>query len=194
MRNDYKSLMDEIEKRLHARFASLIEDPTEGAQQEQQPASAAAEDVPRDAPPQRLDPVFAKVDSVVDGSPAAAAGLRVGDEIRNFGYVSRANNDGLKRVAECVQGNEDVSVRLTLLGGRSCCLHICRWEDGWARPTEEARLERPRLRRARLRRPRLCPLVLTNWLAPAGLHHSTTSLSRFAVGLAPKEAPQRRPS
>jgi 26S proteasome non-ATPase regulatory subunit 9 len=35
--------------------------------------------------------------------------LREGDEIRNFGYVNNTNHDGLRRVGECVQGNEGVS-------------------------------------------------------------------------------------
>jgi 26S proteasome regulatory subunit N4 len=55
-----------------------------------------------------LDIPFAKVNSVILGSPADDAGLKAGDEIRNFGYVNQSNHDGLKRVAECVQGNEGV--------------------------------------------------------------------------------------
>jgi hypothetical protein len=62
-----------------------------------------------DSQPETLDEPFAKVNSVAPNSPAEAAGLKPNDEIRNFGYVSRANHDGLKKVAECVQGNEGVS-------------------------------------------------------------------------------------
>jgi len=34
--------------------------------------------------------------------------LKAGDEIRVFGYVNKSNHDNLKKVAECVQGNEGV--------------------------------------------------------------------------------------
>ena len=43
-------------------------------------------------------------------SPAELAGLKPGDKIRKFGYVNRENNDALRRVAECVQGNEGHNV------------------------------------------------------------------------------------
>jgi 26S proteasome non-ATPase regulatory subunit 9 len=63
-----------------------------------------------DALPETLEVPFAKVNSVVADSPADTAGLKAGDEIRNFGYVNKSNHDGLKKVAECVQGNEGVSL------------------------------------------------------------------------------------
>jgi 26S proteasome non-ATPase regulatory subunit 9 len=46
---------------------------------------------------------------VVSGSPADSAGLKAGDEVRNFGYVNHTNHEGLRRVGECVQSNEGVS-------------------------------------------------------------------------------------
>ena len=97
--------MNAIEKHLHEHFASL----------------QAADDAPTttttmngatimgDTLPETLEVPFAKVNSVVADSPAATAGLKAGDEIRNFGYVNKGNHDGLKKVAECVQGNEGVS-------------------------------------------------------------------------------------
>jgi 26S proteasome non-ATPase regulatory subunit 9 len=91
-----------IEKRLHEHFASLDDDAAEAT-----PPNIEAL-VPRDAVPEVIDPPFAKVNTVVDNSPAATAGLRPGDLIRNFGYVNLENHDGLKKVAECVQGNEGV--------------------------------------------------------------------------------------
>ena len=48
------------------------------------------------------------------GSPADAAGLKAGDEIRVFGYANNTNHDELKRVAECVQGNEGVSLACSI--------------------------------------------------------------------------------
>lgn len=104
LRNDYKDLMTAIEKHLHEHFASLQD----------------TDDVPTSLPsrgagmlgdsiPDTLDEAFAKVNTVVAGSPADSAGLQPGDEIRNFGYVNKSNHDGLKKVAECVQGNQGVS-------------------------------------------------------------------------------------
>jgi 26S proteasome non-ATPase regulatory subunit 9 len=101
LRNDYKELMGVIEKHLHEHFASLEDG------DEVPPPSFDASEL-RDSIPEHLDPPFAKVNSVVENSPAETAGLRAGDLIRNFGYVNRENHDNLKKVAECVQGNEGV--------------------------------------------------------------------------------------
>ncbi len=92
-----------IEKRLHEHFASLEDNDSESAT----PANIGAA-LPIDSIPETLDPPFAKVNTVVDNSPAATAGLKPGDLIRNFGYVNLENHDDLKKVAECVQGNEGV--------------------------------------------------------------------------------------
>jgi 26S proteasome non-ATPase regulatory subunit 9 len=108
LRNDYKALMNVIEKYIHEHFASLAanevadEPMTDGVQTTETPSQ-------RLPPPQAAGPPFAKVNSVVEGSPAESAGLKAGDEIRNFGYVNNTNHDGLRRVGECVQGNEGVS-------------------------------------------------------------------------------------
>ena len=108
LRNDYKALMNVIEKHIHEHFASLAangvadEPMTDGVQTTETPS-------PRPPPLQAAGPPFAKVNSVVEGSPAESAGLKAGDEIRNFGYVNNTNHDGLRRVGECVQGNEGVS-------------------------------------------------------------------------------------
>jgi len=95
-----------IEKRLHEHFATLEDTDDE-------PAAPVATDEPvvRDSVPETLDRPFAKINTVADNSPAAAAGLRPGDLIRNFGYVNFENHDDLKKVAECVQGNEGVGHR-----------------------------------------------------------------------------------
>ncbi|ERT02205.1 hypothetical protein HMPREF1624_00503 [Sporothrix schenckii ATCC 58251] len=105
LRNDYKDLMGVIEKFLHEHFASLDADAT-GAQDRADNAGAPAAQILPDSVPEALEPPFAKVNSVVHGSPAADAGLQAGDQIRSFGYVNHANHDGLKKVGECVAGNE----------------------------------------------------------------------------------------
>jgi 26S proteasome non-ATPase regulatory subunit 9 len=96
-----------IEKHIHQHFASLAE----GLAEEISPPEASPQSNRAWAPPppQILDPPFAKVNTVATGSPADIAGLKAGDQIRNFGYVNHTNHDGLRRVGECVQGNEGVS-------------------------------------------------------------------------------------
>ncbi|KAK6842409.1 pdz/dhr/glgf [Apiospora arundinis] len=104
LRNDYKDLMNAIEKHLHEHFATLQDhDDTPSA-------TTTGPGMLGDSIPETLDEPFAKVNSVVPGSPADSAGLKAGDEIRNFGYVNRANHDNLKKVAECVQGNQGQNV------------------------------------------------------------------------------------
>ncbi|GKT82846.1 26s proteasome non-atpase regulatory subunit 9 [Colletotrichum tofieldiae] len=104
LRNDYKDLMAMIEKHLHEHFASLQEDDEPEAQ-----TSGNAGLLMDHSTPRPLEEPFAKVNSVVPGSPAETAGLKPDDEIRGFGYVNRSNHDNLKKVADCVQGNEGVS-------------------------------------------------------------------------------------
>ncbi|KAI5866618.1 hypothetical protein GGS23DRAFT_279659 [Durotheca rogersii] len=107
LKNDYKDIMNTIEKHLHEHFAS-IQDTEEAA-----PASTStgrAENLLGDSIPATLEEPFAKVNSVAAGSPAEVAGLKPGDEIQNFGYVNKANHDDLKKVAECVQGNENETI------------------------------------------------------------------------------------
>ena len=94
--------MASVERFLQDHFASLDDAP------EAAPSSSAQPVLP-DSQSDSLDEVFARVNTVASGSPAETAGLKAGDEIRNFGYVNRGNHDHLKKVGECVQGNEGVS-------------------------------------------------------------------------------------
>ncbi|CAK7263509.1 putative 26S proteasome regulatory subunit [Sporothrix epigloea] len=109
LRNDYKELIGVIEKLLHEHFASLDADDSDEAAGNTN-GGAAAGPVFRDSIAEAIEPAFAKVNSVVEGSPAAEAGLRAGDQIRRFGYVNQANNDRLAKVGECVAGNEGVNI------------------------------------------------------------------------------------
>jgi 26S proteasome non-ATPase regulatory subunit 9 len=101
--------MTVIEKHIHEHFARLAE---EGSTDE--PMANGIQQgtnvLPTESAPQVLGPPFATVNSVVAGGPADSAGLKAGDEIRNFGYVNHTNHDGLWRVGECVQGNEGVRI------------------------------------------------------------------------------------
>ena len=57
-----------------------------------------------------IEAPFAKVNSVVVGSPADGAGLKAGDRIRRFGNVNWINHEQLSKVAETVQRNQGVKL------------------------------------------------------------------------------------
>ncbi|THV50356.1 hypothetical protein BGAL_0153g00010 [Botrytis galanthina] len=118
LKNDHKALMSVIEKHIHEHFARLAENPS--TEEPVVDEAQATRIVPSFDEPAPLDLPFAKVNSVAAGSPADDAGLKAGDTIRNFGYVNHANHDGLKRVGECVQGNEgrEVMVKVSRDLGR----------------------------------------------------------------------------
>ncbi|KAL8649724.1 MAG: hypothetical protein Q9226_005460 [Calogaya cf. arnoldii] len=97
LRNDYKSLMSRIEDGLHDHHAQARSVPA-------QPTGSASHAPAATA--NSLEAPFAKVNSVVAGSPAEDAGLRAGDKIRRFGDVDWINNEKLSKVAETVQRNE----------------------------------------------------------------------------------------
>jgi len=102
--------MNIIEKHIHEHFARQAENGTNDepmANGGPSDLTTSSSSMPTSSLP--LGPAFAKVNSVVAASPAETAGLQAGDEIRNFGYVNHTNHDGLRRVAECVQGREGVS-------------------------------------------------------------------------------------
>jgi 26S proteasome non-ATPase regulatory subunit 9 len=110
LRNDYKELMVLIEKHLHDHFASLAENSENSV-----PIVNGSGSMLPDSEPETLPPTFARVNTVADDSPAYRAGLKAGDEIRTFGYVNHSNNDSLRKVAECVQGNEgsDILIKVS---------------------------------------------------------------------------------
>jgi len=89
-----------IEKGLHEHHARL-------AEQANNPAASETQTV-FGAPPAALEAPFAKVNSVVAGSPAETAGLKIGDSITKFGWVDWTNHERLSRVAEAVSQNEGV--------------------------------------------------------------------------------------
>lgn len=118
LRNDYKHLMEVIEKAVHAHFEFLQKNPVQSngnAPLTNGTTNGVNGSSESRMPPAALEPPFAKVNSVVDGSPAQDAGLKSQDLIREFGYVNRRNHDGLKKVAECVMGNEGVSAETVKL-------------------------------------------------------------------------------
>ncbi|KAI9660742.1 MAG: putative 26S proteasome regulatory subunit [Alyxoria varia] len=115
LRNDYKSLMGQIEKGLEAHFANgAANSPnvasttsTSSSQQSVAPRSVSA-GTPTENP-------FAKVNSVEPGSPAHQAGMRTGDRIQNFGDADWLNNDKLRKVAEIVGQSEGRQIAVSVL-------------------------------------------------------------------------------
>ncbi|KAH7559691.1 hypothetical protein BM1_03325 [Bipolaris maydis] len=108
LKNDYKDLMSRIEKGLHEHHARL-------AEQANNPAAASQTQPEANAPPATLEAPFANVNSVVAGSPAETAGLRVGDTITKFGWIDWTNHERLSRVAEVVSQNEGVPIAVKAL-------------------------------------------------------------------------------
>ena len=95
--------MSRIESGLHAHYAST-------AAQASSAGSQTPSRLPTNAgPADTLNVPFAKVNSVVSGSPADEAGLKAGDAIRQFGDVHWRNHEKLSKIAETVQRSEGVS-------------------------------------------------------------------------------------
>ncbi|KAF2127907.1 26S proteasome non-ATPase-like protein regulatory subunit 9 [Dothidotthia symphoricarpi CBS 119687] len=109
LKNDYKDLMTRIEKGLHEHHARLAEQAQNGSATEFQTQTGHS------AAPTALEAPFAKVNSVVAGSPADSAGLKVGDTITKFGWVDWTNHDRLTRVAEAVSQNEGIPITVKAL-------------------------------------------------------------------------------
>lgn len=98
--------MSRIEDGLHALHA-------EAQRATPQPAPSSSQGTTIDAGTNAigttlLETPFARVNSVVAGSPADDAGLKAGDGIRRFGSVNWINHEKLSKVAEIVQRNEGV--------------------------------------------------------------------------------------
>ena len=102
LKNDHKAIMAKVETAVHEHFAAGK--PVEGVSTPSQapgvqPATSTA-----------VEPPFAKVNSVASNSPAESAGLKAGDKVTKFGDVNYANHEGLGKVAQVVQQNENVCV------------------------------------------------------------------------------------
>lgn len=107
LRNDWKELMDKIEKSLHEHHANIQAEELKKSNEAQ-----SAEPVLKTTtgPPPAPETPFAKVNTVEPGSPAHEAGLKAGDLVRRFGSAIWSNHERLKKVGEVVQQNTGVPI------------------------------------------------------------------------------------
>ncbi|XP_033947268.1 26S proteasome non-ATPase regulatory subunit 9 [Pseudochaenichthys georgianus] len=106
LQNDHKDVMKEIEEslhQLHAREKAKQGGDASGGQEE-----PMEQQVTLHAP-------FARVDAVTQGSPACKAGLRVGDEVTEFGSVNTGNFQNLQNIASVVQHSEGKPLRVAVI-------------------------------------------------------------------------------
>lgn len=106
LQNDHKAIMAEIEEALHNLHAR------EKAKRERDEAEAQGEAMEQEV---TLPPPFARVDAVTQGSPASGAGLRVGDELIEFGSVNTGNFQNLQNIASVVQHSEGKPLRVVVI-------------------------------------------------------------------------------
>ena len=118
LRNDWKFLMNKIEKGLHEHHAKYqasdeyknsLNQPQPQTQPQSTPVSQQAPSVP--------ETPFAKVNSVEPGSPANEAGLKSGDLIRRFGSAIWSNHERLRKVGEVVSQNLGRPILVKVLRG-----------------------------------------------------------------------------
>lgn len=99
LRNDWKDIMDKIEKGLHEHHANI--QASEALKTSTEQSQPSTEERPSTEP----ETPFAKVNSIEPGSPANEAGLKVGDKIRRFGSANWSNHERLRKVGEIVSQN-----------------------------------------------------------------------------------------
>ena len=105
LKTDYKDVMAKLEVAVQEQFAA-------GKAADIPPArmQPSANGTTPTATTPRIEPPFAKVNTVVPNSPAETAGLRPGDKITRFGTANWTNHERLSKVAQVVQENEDVGI------------------------------------------------------------------------------------
>lgn len=124
LKNDHKALMAKVEEAVHEHFAqgkSPESLPTTSSSASAAGASSAAaastsqSSTQAPASASAIEPPFAGVNSVVDGSPADTAGMKAGDKVTRFGYVDWTNHERLSKVAQVVQSNENHVILVKVL-------------------------------------------------------------------------------
>lgn len=126
--NDHKALTKQIEQLLHQLHA-LSNQPGSsvaaaapagagaaggGPSQQAAPAAPATQQSGVQHPAAAVPP-FAVVDELSDGSPAAAAGLQLWDQMLSFAGVTKQTPNTLQAVAAALQANEGRPVETVVL-------------------------------------------------------------------------------
>jgi 26S proteasome non-ATPase regulatory subunit 9 len=118
LKNDYKTVMAKLEVAVHEHFAAGK------SAQSLPPASNATSEhasttvqMPSSTQPvsSAFEPPFARVNTVVENSPADTAGLKADDKVTRFGYVDWTNHERLGKVAHVVQQNENHTILVKVL-------------------------------------------------------------------------------
>jgi 26S proteasome non-ATPase regulatory subunit 9 len=123
LKNDYKALMAKLEVAVHEHFAagkSAETLPPTSTSASAPSVADASETVAGEAPAAQslasaIEPPFARVNTVVENSPADTAGLKAGDKVTRFGYVDWTNHERLGKVARVVQQNENHTILVKVL-------------------------------------------------------------------------------
>ncbi|PGH04696.1 26S proteasome non-ATPase regulatory subunit 9 [Blastomyces parvus] len=120
LRNDYKDLMGRIEQRVHDRFAQLQEQQQQNTNcppttTTSSTSTSTTSPSTSSTPAGLIETPFAKVNRVIDGSPAAQAGIKEGDTIRSVGHVNWMNHEELSKVLDVVHQNEGKPVLVKLV-------------------------------------------------------------------------------
>ncbi|CAL8248559.1 unnamed protein product [Merluccius merluccius] len=107
LQNDHKAIMVDIEEALH-KLHAREKSKREQDESQQGQAEAMEQDAPLPSP-------FARVEGISQDSPACRAGMRVGDEVVEFGSVNTGNFRNLQNIASVVQHSEGKPLRVSVI-------------------------------------------------------------------------------
>ncbi|XP_060049150.1 26S proteasome non-ATPase regulatory subunit 9 isoform X2 [Erinaceus europaeus] len=112
LQNDHKAVMKQVEEALHQLHARDKEKQARDMAEAHEEAMSHNLDQNENLGAQRP---FAKVNSVIPGSPASDAGLQVDDEIVAFGSVNTQNFQSLHNIGNVVQHSEGKPLSVTVI-------------------------------------------------------------------------------
>ncbi|GAB7329752.1 hypothetical protein MBLNU13_g01479t2 [Cladosporium sp. NU13] len=118
LKNDYKDVMAKLEVAVHEHFAAgkSAESLPPVSTAPPEAATTTGQESPSTQPVSTaIEPPFARVNTVVENSPADTAGLKAGDKVTRFGYVDWTNHERLGKVAHVVQQNENHTILVKVL-------------------------------------------------------------------------------
>ncbi|XP_062193765.1 uncharacterized protein LOC133897167 [Phragmites australis] len=117
LRNDHTDITNKIDKNLEVLHSAKLSR-NEQSTSSRSGTTASSHNGLSQSEPMEEDPVtrlpFAMIDEIADGSPAAADGLQLGDEIVKFGNVEAGDRLQERLVSEALS-NEDSQVSLVII-------------------------------------------------------------------------------